>query len=70
MGPLSKAVEKIRGRQVLGENLPPGDSDWGNLTIASQIRNPDLNIVSIREYYGLSICGIIANKHRERDGDV
>lgn len=29
--------KKIRGRQVLGENLPPGDSDWGNLTIASQL---------------------------------
>jgi hypothetical protein len=39
-GPLGlneKDVEKkVRGRQVLGENLPPGDSDWGNLTITSQ----------------------------------
>ena len=32
---------KIRGRQVLGENLPPGDSDWGNLTITSQQRIAD-----------------------------
>ena len=70
MGPLSKAVEKIRGRQVLGENLPPDDSDWGNLTIASQRINPDLDIVRISECYGLSICGIMAKEHLERNGDV
>jgi hypothetical protein len=70
LGPGAKAVEKIRGRQVLGENLPPGDSDWGNLTIASQEINPDLDILRTSEHYGLSIYGIIAKEHQERDGDV
>ena len=65
-----KAVEKIRGRQVLGENLPPGDSDWGNLTIASQIANTDPYIVRIDEHYDCFICDIIAKEYRERDNDV
>ena len=51
----------------MGENLPPGDSDWGNLTIASQRINPDLDIVRISEHYVLFICGIIARYHQERD---
>jgi hypothetical protein len=63
-------VEKIRGRQVLGENLPPGDSDWGNLTIASQEINPDLDIVRRPEHYCQLIYGIIAKEHQERDKDV
>jgi len=25
-----------KGAAGFGENLPPGDSDWGNLTITSQ----------------------------------
>ena len=60
LGPLGKAVEKIRGRQVLGENPPPSDSDWGNLTIANQAINPDWIIVRTSEHYGQLICGSIA----------
>lgn len=52
LGPLGKAVEKLRGRQVLGENLPPSDSDWGNLTIANQAITPDLVIVRRSEHSG------------------
>lgn len=70
LGPAGKAVEKIRGRQVLGENLPPGDSDWGNLTIASQAITPDLVIVRMNEHSCQLICGIIAKERQERDNDV
>jgi hypothetical protein len=53
-------IKKVRGRQVLGENLPPGDSDWGNLTITSQQRIADS--ISLRLAIGLAgpICAIIA----------
>jgi hypothetical protein len=70
LGPKNKAVEKIRGRQVLGENLPPGDSDWGNLTIASQEINPDVAIVRRPEHSFQLIYGNIAKEHQERDKDV
>jgi hypothetical protein len=66
-GALDLSCGEVRGRQVLGENLPPGDSDWGNLTIASQIRNADLVIVRISEHSGELIYGIIAKEQRERD---
>jgi hypothetical protein len=68
-GVILSCGEKIRGRQVLGENLPPGDSDWGNLTIASQEVNPDLAIVGRSEHSHQLIYGIIAKEHLERDKD-
>jgi hypothetical protein len=70
LGALGKVVEKIRGRQVLGENLPPNDSDWGNQTIASQIVKADKLSIRRSEHYGEFICGIIAKEHLERDKDV
>ena len=54
----------------MGENLPPGDSDWGNQTIASQIANTDPYIVRIDEHYSGFICGIIAKDYRERERNV
>jgi hypothetical protein len=51
----------------LGENLPPGDSDWGNLTITSQQRIADRS--SLRLALGLRkpICGIIAKSLKDKD---
>ena len=54
----------------MGENLPPGDSDWGNLTIASQQINTDPIIVSPYKSFGRPFCGIIAKELHERDKDV
>jgi hypothetical protein len=54
----------------LGENLPPGDSDWGNLTIASQLRTLTAYIVYLCEPSKRAIYGIITEELHERDKDV
>ena len=59
-GARSQTCGENKGAAGFGENLPPNDRDWGNLTIASQEINPDLIIVSTSEHYGPSGYAIIA----------
>ena len=58
---------KVRGRQALGESLPPGDSDWGNLTITSQQRIADRSILRWALGSPMPICGIIAKSLKDKD---
>jgi hypothetical protein len=58
---------KIRGRQALGESLPPGDSDWGNLTITSQQRIADRSSLRLAPRLPLTIYAIIAKSLKDKD---
>jgi hypothetical protein len=58
---------KIRGRQALGESLPPGDSDWGNLTITSKQRIADRSSLCLALGLIKPICGIIAKSLKDKD---
>jgi hypothetical protein len=59
--------KKVRGRQALGESLPPGDSDWGNLTITSQQRIADRSSLRLALSLLKPICGIIAKSVKDKD---
>jgi hypothetical protein len=59
--------KKVRGRQALGESLPPGDSDWGNLTITSQQRIADRSSLRLALSLLKPICGIIAKSVIDKD---
>jgi hypothetical protein len=58
---------KIRGRQALGESLPPGDSDWGNLTITSQQRIADQSSLCLAPRLPITIYAIIAKSLKDKD---
>jgi len=51
----------------LGESLPPGDSDWGNLTITSQQRIADRSSLRLALSLLKPICGIIAKSVKDKD---
>jgi hypothetical protein len=51
----------------LGESLPPGDSDWGNLTITSQQRVADAFSLRLAIGFAGTIYAIIAKSLKDED---